>query len=88
MRAVVEELDLEQWREQMIRIEHRAGDGLASWVEARAVEYMRVRCRRFEKSDDGPHHRREAPEAGGGSRTVPPAPLMSARQESLVGSSA
>lgn len=66
MRAIVEELDLEQWRELMMRIEHPPVDGLASWVEARAVEFMRVRCRRVEESDDGPHHRREASEAEGG----------------------
>lgn len=83
MRAVVEELDLEQCRAHMVRVEHRAGDGAASWVEGRAAEFTRIRCRRFEEFDDGPHPRREAPDAEAGSRTVPPAPLMPVRLASL-----
>lgn len=87
MRSVVEELDLEQLRVQVTLIGHRAGDEVASWVERRAVDFMRVRCRcrRSEKTDDGPHHRREASEEEGRSRAVPSTPLMSARQESPLG---
>ena len=72
MRAVVEELDLEQCCEQVMRIEHRAGDGAASWVEGRAAEFRRIRCRRVEESDDGPHDRRDVSDVEGESRAVPP----------------
>lgn len=77
MRAVVEELDLAHWRKQTTRIGHRAGDVAASWGEHQVVESMHLRHRRFEQSDDESHHRREASDRQGGSKTVP---LMSVRQ--------